>query len=207
MPPKTDSVPLLEPESQDAELRSKHSRCLTRACLAYEDSLERLPLATKMVTSGVLYGLGDVIAQQIRSECCFDSERFLRAVAYGGIFYPPFAHAHFNFLEWLVVSQWVVPTKFVPWVKMGLEQFVYWSYFSNAYYHVVLGVLQGMSLRQVQRRLWGTLWDTLLAQWALWVPVQVLNFRFVPVRHQLGVVLVVSLVWTTFLSLAFPPAQ
>ena len=34
---------------------------------------------------------------------------------------------------------------------------------------------------------------------------QLINFKYVPVRHQLNFVLVVSLFWTTFLSLAFPP--
>ena len=47
-----------------------------------------------------------------------------------------------------------------------------------------------------------TLWDTLKAQWAFWIPAQLINFKYVPVRHQLNFVLVVSLAWTTFLSLA-----
>ena len=79
------------------------------------------------------------------------------------------------------------------------------SYFTNAYYHAVLGALQGMSVGQVYDRVADTLWDTLKAQWAFWIPAQLINFRFVPVRHQLNFVLVVSLAWTTFLSLAFPP--
>ena len=40
---------------------------------------------------------------------------------------------------------------------------------------------------------------------AFWIPAQLINFKYTPVRHQLNFVLVVSLVWTTFLSLAFPP--
>eukprot|EP00967_Tisochrysis_lutea_P148175 scaffold282606_cov37-Tisochrysis_lutea.AAC.1 len=81
------------------------------------------------------------------------------------------------------------------------------SYFSNAYYHAVLGALQGFTVQQVYDRVTSTLWDTLKAQWAFWIPAQLINFRFVPVRHQLNFVLVVSLVWTTFLSLAFPPEK
>ena len=79
------------------------------------------------------------------------------------------------------------------------------SYFTNAYYHAVLGALQGMSVNQVYNRVHDTLWDTLKAQWAFWIPAQLINFKYVPVRHQLNFVLVVSLAWTTFLSLAFPP--
>lgn len=81
----------------------------------------------------------------------------------------------------------------------------YWSWLSNAYYHVVIGALQGQPPFSCLARLAANLWPTMLAQWALWVPVQLLNFWLVPVRHQLNFVLAVSLVWTTFLSLAFPP--
>ena len=62
-----------------------------------------------------------------------------------------------------------------------------------------------MSVAQVHHRVRSTLWDTLKAQWAFWIPAQLINFKYVPVRHQLNFVLVVSLAWTTFLSLAFPP--
>jgi protein Mpv17 len=37
--------------------------------------------------------------------------------------------------------------------------------------------------------------------------VQLLNFRFVPVRHQLNVVLVTSIVWTALLSAWYPPVE
>jgi len=65
--------------------------------------------------------------------------------------------------------------------------------------------LQGFTVNQVYDRVASTLWDTLKAQWVFWIPVQLVNFKYVPVRHQLNFVLVVSLVWTSFLSLAFPP--
>ena len=217
---------------------------------AYEGALEARPILTKSVTSGVLYGVGDCVAQgferRSNPEHRFDTARLWRATAYGGLFYPFLAHLHYNFLENLVVVRWAVAPSRVPWVKMFIEQFVYWSYFTNAYYHAVLGALQGMNPSQVYDRVAATLWDTLkaqvrardwrrvesspsaasvhvptarsrcahahalplsraLAQWAFWIPAQLINFRFVPVRHQLNFVLVVSLGWTTFLSLAFPP--
>jgi len=185
-----------------------------RFVAAYEASLEARPILTKSVTSGVLYGIGDGVAQTIEQRSGdraaakpYDGTRWLRAVAFGGIFYPLPAHIHYNFLERLVVVRWAVTQARVPWVKMFIEQFVYWSYFSNAYYHAVLGALQGMNVRQVCDRVSSTLWDTLKAQWAFWIPAQLVNFKYVPVRHQLNFVLVVSLAWTTFLSLAFPPER
>ena len=40
-----------------------------------------------------------------------------------------------------------------------------------------------------------------------WIPVQLLNFNFVPVRHQLNVVLLTSIVWTALLSMWYPPVE
>lgn len=82
------------------------------------------------------------------------------------------------------MTKWAVRASMVPFVKMFIEQFVYWSYLSNAYYHAVLGGLQGWSLEQISRRVDDTLWDTLKAQWAFWIPAQLVNFKYVPVRHQ-----------------------
>ena len=37
--------------------------------------------------------------------------------------------------------------------------------------------------------------------------MQLINFNFVPVRHQLNVVLTVSVVWTALLSAWYPPEE
>mmetsp|Transcript_11087 Transcript_11087/g.22039 ORF Transcript_11087/g.22039 Transcript_11087/m.22039 type:complete len:268 (+) Transcript_11087:131-934(+) len=176
---------------------------------AYERSLETRPIFTKSVTGGILFGLGDFLGQHLSGEAKangFDTPRWARAMAFGGIFYPLPAHLHYNFLE-AMVKRMGVSKASTPFVKTFVEQFVYWSYLSNAYYHAVLGALQGMTAHQVYDRVADTLWDTLKAQWAFWIPAQLINFKYVPVRHQLNFVLVVSLGWTSFLSVAFPPAK
>ena len=139
----------------------------------YEVQLEARPVFTKSATSGALYGVGDWVAQTVErrnSSEPFDGSRWMRAIAFGGLFYPIPAHIHYNFLQWLVVVRWSVATSRVPWVKMFIEQFVYWSYLSNAYYHGVLGALQGMDVAQIYDRIASTMWDTLKAQWAFCAP-------------------------------------
>ena len=37
--------------------------------------------------------------------------------------------------------------------------------------------------------------------------MQLVNFQFVPVRHQLNVVLLTSVVWTALLSAWYPPKE
>lgn len=68
-----------------------------------------------------------------------------------------------------------------------------------------MGAMQGQSPSQIYNRISDVLWDTQKAQWVFWIPVQLLNFRYVPVRHQLNVVLVTSVAWTALLSAWFPP--
>lgn len=67
--------------------------------------------------------------------------------------------------------------------------------------------MQGMAPNQIYDRIADVLWETQKAQWAFWIPVQLLNFQFVPVRHQLNVVLVTSIVWTALLSAWYPPVE
>lgn len=68
-----------------------------------------------------------------------------------------------------------------------------------------MGLMQGMSGKECIERIEDVLWDTQVAQWSFWIPIQLLNFQFVPVRHQLNVVLMTSVVWTALLSAWYPP--
>eukprot|EP00954_Amorphochlora_amoebiformis_P005018 393797-Amorphochlora_amoeboformis.AAC.2 len=73
-----------------------------RFAAAYERSLEARPVLTKSITGGILFGLGDILGQNLSGQVeskGFDSPRFARAVLFGGVFYPLPAHIHYNFLE------------------------------------------------------------------------------------------------------------
>jgi len=89
---------------------------------------------------------------------------------------------------------------------LGMK-FVYWSWFSNSLYHGAMGAMQGQNPSQIYDRIADVLWETQKAQWVFWIPIQLLNFRFVPVRHQLNVVLLTSVVWTALLSAWYPPEE
>ena len=169
-----------------------------------------------MLAAATLDALGDITAQKLTArraveagepEPAFDFARTVRCTIYGLLIYPPIYHHHLNFLEWLVVKKLRVSTPRMPFVKAAIEQFGYWGVGSNMLYHASLGAMQGMTLTQIDARIRDCIVDTMLAQWAFWVPAQIINFKFVPVRHQLNFVLALSYGWTTFLSLAFPPAK
>jgi len=139
-------------------------------------------------------------------ELVYDYPRTARAMIFGFAIHAPLSHAHFNLLEWMTVKGGFTGLG-IPVFKAFMEQFVYWSWFSNSLYHGAMGAMQGKSPQEVYDYISDVLWETQKAQWVFWIPVQLLNFRFVPVRHQLNVVLVTSVVWTALLSAWYPPEE
>lgn len=184
----------------------------------YEHHLQHRPVTTKAVTGSILWGLGDVVAQVVpnmmhddqqqeeieKKDFQYDYPRTARAMFFGFGIHAPLSHMHYNFLEWMTVKGGFTGLG-IPVFKTIMEQFVYWSWFSNSLYHGAMGAMQGKSLQQIYDRIADVLWDTQKAQWVFWIPVQLLNFNFVPVRHQLNVVLMTSVVWTALLSAWYPP--
>mmetsp|Transcript_8365 Transcript_8365/g.27403 ORF Transcript_8365/g.27403 Transcript_8365/m.27403 type:complete len:200 (+) Transcript_8365:38-637(+) len=167
----------------------------------YEAALASNPVPTKMVTGGLLWGLGDAVAQAGTAEP-MDAARLGRAVVYGTAIHAPVAHVHYEFLE-AFVQRFRVSAGAAPIVKLVMEQFVYWGWLSNALYHFSMATMEGYGVTDSVQRVNDRLWPTMKSQWAFWIPVQYLNFKFVPVRHQLGVVLATSVAWCSFLSLTF----
>lgn len=176
--------------------------------------MQSRPVVTKMFTGTLLWGLGDAVAQVVPAAAVdsrlttldYDLTRTGRACLFGFAIHAPASHLHFNFLEWMTVKAGVTGLK-IPVFKAFMEQFVYWSWFSNGMYHGAMGAMQGRTPEQIYNRLADVLWETQKAQWVFWIPIQLLNFRFVPVRHQLNVVLLTSVVWTALLSAWYPPEQ
>lgn len=171
----------------------------------YEGHLNSRPVLTKAITGACLWGLGDGVAQVVptliedettdgdvadtkKKEFKYNFPRTARAVTFGFVIHAPLSHVHFNLLEWMTVKGGFTGLS-IPIFKTIMEQFVYWSWFSNSLYHGAMGAMQGMNLDEIQNRISDVLWDTQIAQWKFWIPVQLLNFQFVPVRHQLNVVL------------------
>jgi protein Mpv17 len=189
----------------------------------YEHHLQTQPLTTKMITGGTLWGIGDLVAQSFPHVSAsvsstsgsgdaatplppfqWDAARTGRASFFGCILHAPTSHAHYNFLEWMT-NRLGITGLAIPVFKTIMEQFVYWSWVSNSLYHGAMSILEGQTPNQAYQRIEERLWETQVAQWKFWIPVQLVNFQFTPVRHQLNVVLVTSIVWTALLSMWYPP--
>jgi len=101
----------------------------------YESHLQSRPVPTKMVTGGILWGLGDVVAQaapalvypdkdkenSVSIWTDYDTARTARAVFFGFAIHAPCAHVHYNFLESLT-KRLKITDKYMPVFKAFMEQ-------------------------------------------------------------------------------------
>ncbi|KAK0533296.1 hypothetical protein OC834_002284 [Tilletia horrida] len=64
-----------------------------------------------------------------------------------------------------------------------------------------MGVMEGRSFSGIQDKFSEMYFPALLANWQLWPAVQLINFRFVPLRYRVPFTSSVGILWTLYLSL------
>ncbi|XP_009594216.1 uncharacterized protein [Nicotiana tomentosiformis] len=165
--------------------------------IAYEEALKRNPVLAKMVISGVVYSLGDWIAQCYEGKPLFDFDRarMLRSGLVGFTLHGSLSHYYYQICEALFPFQdwWVVP------VKVAFDQTV-WSAIWNSIYYTVLGILRFESPLTIFSELKATFWPMLTAGWKLWPFAHLITYGVVPVEQRLLWVDCVELIWVTILS-------
>ncbi|CDY53804.1 BnaA06g01790D [Brassica napus] len=165
--------------------------------LAYEEALKRNPVLAKMVISGVVYSVGDWIAQCYEGKPLFeiDRARTLRSGLVGFTLHGSLSHFYYQFCEELFPFQdwWVVPA------KVAFDQTV-WSAIWNSIYFTVLGFLRLESPLSIFKELKATFLPMLTAGWKLWPFAHLITYGLVPVEQRLLWVDCVELIWVTILS-------
>ncbi|XP_068644472.1 uncharacterized protein [Aristolochia californica] len=165
--------------------------------IAYEEALKTNPVLAKMVISGVVYSLGDWIAQ-----CCegkplfeFDRARMFRSGLVGFTFHGSLSHYYYQFCEALFPFQdwWVVPAKVI------FDQTA-WAAVWNSIYFVLLGFLRLESPVNIYNELKATFRPMLTAGWKLWPFAHLITYGVIPVEQRLLWVDCVELIWVTILS-------
>ncbi|XVF78143.1 hypothetical protein PTKIN_Ptkin14bG0105600 [Pterospermum kingtungense] len=165
--------------------------------IAYEEALKTNPVLAKMVISGVVYSLGDWIAQCFEGKPLFefDRTRMFRSGLAGFTLHGSLSHYYYQFCEELFPSQdwWVVPAKVV------FDQTA-WAAIWNSIYFVVLGFLRLESPINIFDELKATFWPMLTAGWKLWPFAHLITYGVIPVEQRLLWVDCVELIWVTILS-------
>ncbi|PON70590.1 Mpv17/PMP [Parasponia andersonii] len=164
---------------------------------AYEEALKTNPVLAKMVISGVVYSIGDWIAQCFEGKPLFefDRTRMLRSGLVGFTLHGSLSHYYYQFCEELFPFQdwWVVPAKVL------FDQTA-WAAVWNSIYFIVLGVLRLESPLTIFSEWKATFWPMLTAGWKLWPFAHLITYGVIPVEQRLLWVDCVELIWVTILS-------
>ncbi|XVF18945.1 hypothetical protein REPUB_Repub11eG0067600 [Reevesia pubescens] len=164
---------------------------------AYEEVLKTNPVLAKMAISGVVYSLGDWIAQCFEGKPFFefDRTRMFRSGLVGFTLHGSLSHYYYQVCEELFPFQdwWVVPA------KVAFDQTA-WSAIWNSIYFTVLGFLRLESPISIFKELKATFWPMLTAGWKLWPFAHLITYGVIPVEQRLLWVDCVELIWVTILS-------
>ncbi|XP_066269517.1 protein Mpv17-like isoform X1 [Branchiostoma lanceolatum] len=156
------------------------------------------PFRTQVGTTGVLFLVGDAIAQfgvERRTLQTYDYARTARMSAVGLIWVGPVLRTWLVTLERVVVS--TGPTAALK--KMCLDQALMAPFFLGMFYPVV-GLSRWDSWEDIKQLVKKEYLSTLFNNYKLWPAVQLANFYFVPLNLRLLVMNIVALGWNTYLS-------
>lgn len=169
----------------------------------YQESVTMNPIETKACISGLVYSLGDLIAQfyEGRDLSEMDAPRILRSGLCGLLAHGPLSHLYYVALDHSFAQQTLVPADswLVTLMKVGIDQTV-WSIFWNSTYYVLLGILKMESPAVIAATVKNSWWDLLKAGWRLWPLVHIFTYGAIPVQHRLLFVDAVELLWCSILS-------
>jgi protein Mpv17 len=150
-----------------------------------------------MAISGIVYSLGDWIAQCYEGKPLFefDRTRVLRSGLVGFTLHGSLSHYYYQFCEALFPFQewWVVPA------KVAFDQTV-WSAIWNSIYFTVLGLLRFQSPADIFSEIKTTFLPMLTAGWKLWPLAHLVTYGVIPVDQRLLWVDCIELIWVTILS-------
>ncbi|KAJ7099897.1 hypothetical protein B0H15DRAFT_817972 [Mycena belliarum] len=165
---------------------------------AYNTLLIRRPMLAQCATAAVLFGAGDIIAQQAveRRGKEHDFARTARLTFYGGAMFGPAMTKWYQLLNRI---QFKSPTKAIVY-RVWLDQCIL-TPGAVVVFFGSMAVLEGKP-REAVPRIGAGYVPTLLRNWCVFVPTQIINFWLVPPHLRFVVVSVVSLFWNTYLSVA-----
>ncbi|KAJ4821901.1 hypothetical protein Tsubulata_032189 [Turnera subulata] len=165
--------------------------------VAYEQALKANPVLAKMAISGIVYSIGDWIAQCYEGKPLFefDRKRVLRSGLVGFALHGSLSHYYYQFCEALFPFEdwWVVPA------KVAFDQTV-WAGVWNSIYFTVLALLRLEAPANIFGELKTTFWPMLTAGWKLWPFAHLITYGVIPVEQRLLWVDCIELIWVTILS-------
>jgi Mpv17 / PMP22 family len=180
----------------------------------YTHTLKEHPLTTKMLTGGFLATCGDAIAQSTNTEQDYDRRRAGSFAAFD-MAYRALQHASFPIIvrqchgqyasallgSFGVLSAVAGHTDYLAAMEqtlasqLGIVPFIYYPVF-----FALTGFIQGLTSEQAVTRAFENFIPLMKRNLVFWIPVQFVQFAFVPLDLQIPFLSVCGLCWTFILS-------
>ncbi|KAH6574361.1 hypothetical protein BASA50_001697 [Batrachochytrium salamandrivorans] len=165
----------------------------------YRRQLKRQPLATQALTTGFLFGTGDLIAQTAVEQTpltSIDAIRTARLTLFGTTICGPAMVIWYRLLSKNILLASPMQTLAA---RVSLDQLVFAPSFLAVFF-AATGLMEGRSFSEVGTKLSAGYPDALVSNYKLWPAVQMINFYLVPLHYQALFVNVIALGWNTYLS-------
>lgn len=174
------------------------------------------PVKTQVISSGLLWGAGDIVAQSIThsnakkrlqithqeaDEFKVNWKRVAITSMFGLGFIGPFGHFWYENLDRFITVQLQFQPKSIGFIttKVAMDG-IFFGPFDLFVFFTYMGFLNGKNATQVKEDLKRDFLPALLLEGGIWPFVQVANFRYVPVCYQLLYVNIFCLFDSAFLS-------
>jgi protein Mpv17 len=166
----------------------------------YLRCLNNRPLLTKSLTASALCGVGDVLVQSFASKerGAVDVKRTLRLMAHGLIATGPLNHYwHTRVLERVFPTSVAAGRAALDAAigKVVLDQAIFAPCIITIFC-TNMAVMQGKPADAN----WPKVLPLIVSNWAFWPAFQLVNFRFVPIQHQVGFVGFGMILWSAYIS-------
>lgn len=161
--------------------------------------LDRRPLYTQALNTGIIMAAGDAISQFFaegrRSLRDFDVHRTLRFAFVGCVIAGPAMTVWYRALDRRIVG-----TKTSMAVrKTFLDQALFLPVYLIGFVGI-MGVLRRDKIKVIEEKLARDFKPLLLASYSIWPAVQVVNFYLLPLRHRVLAINVVCLFWNSYVA-------
>ena len=211
-PHRTRAFPLSTGLLLHENYRAVMRAVLRHVATAYESALEARPIVTKGITGWALAFTGDNAAQALERRDDgrwhqhgepWDVRRTIAFSTHNGLWSAFGLHPILNHVERMVpgASLRAVVTK----TAMQLAVMDPLLYLPSVY--VGNGLLLGDDFAAILAKAQAEFLPTTIWMWKFWSPVTVIQFRFVPVRHQANFINAVDAAWLVLLSVLYNAEQ
>ncbi|BDA42748.1 Peroxisomal membrane protein PMP22 [Coccomyxa sp. Obi] len=186
------------PSARDSrDLRGRPS-VLTVAWDRYLRRLEKNPLQTKALTSSVIAGFSDVVAQRMIWKGPLNWRRTAALAVFGLVWSGPANHYWQAFLERVFRGKRDAATLCK---KVLLDQLTYGPFNNILFMSYIALIVEGRSWEFTQAKLFRDFAGIQKNGWRLWPLASLINYAYVPLRLRVLFVNVVAFFWSTFMIL------